>query len=143
MSEPTLIQERAAKFFPATECYQDAAGKKREFLLTLSEPDKCPGYIVSAVENGVVNGYEFDAFSEINPFEALGKVRKKIRKGLATKYLVHEHGRRLLSFDELSGRIGDGGIVVDGTFASFAEFAEILQIYEGSSFSLSINDSAE
>ncbi|HEX6384308.1 MAG TPA: hypothetical protein VF177_06535, partial [Anaerolineae bacterium] len=60
--------------------------------------------------------------------------------GLATRYLIEQFGRRFPGHDRLKGRIGFGGVVVDGEFVSFAELCSILDTYEGFQFSLTIVD---
>lgn len=65
-------------------------------------------------------------------------LRDKIRRGLATRYLSVEQGQRRLSHDSFKGRIGYGGVVVDGEFISFDELSYMLQTYEGFQISLTI-----
>jgi hypothetical protein len=72
--------------FPASETFVDCCGKQREFALELLQT--ASGYFVRATERASGNdGYAFAAHSETDPFLALGKLRSKIREGLATRYL--------------------------------------------------------
>jgi hypothetical protein len=56
------------------------------------------GYTVRASEEGSKGlGYEFGAYSETSPYRALGRVRKKMYRGLATRYLASSGaGRSML-----------------------------------------------
>lgn len=140
MNKERIILEKASEFFPHTETYLDASGINREFVLNLREVMGDGGYIVTAIETDVEDGYEFESYSETNPFNALASVRSKIRRGLATKYLLLEEDRVALRFDEFQGRIGSGGVIIDGQFITFAELCEMLQVYEGFSITLSITN---
>ena len=134
-------EESPEEFFPTVESFLDYTGKKREFVIELMV--QTTGYFLRAREkrqHGDEGGYEFAAYSPANPFYALGILRGKIRRGLATRYLVVEQGERTPSHDRLKGHIGYGGVVVDGEFISFAELCAILDTYEGSPFSLTIVD---
>lgn len=128
-------------FFPKTETYPDFAGRKHTFVIALLELPS--GYFLRAQEepdSDLDDGYMFAAYSPTDPFFALGLLRDRIRRGLATRYLLSEGGRRRLSHDRAKGRIGSGGVVIDGKFVSFDEFSVMLQSYEGFSFSLAIQD---
>lgn len=127
------------EFFPAVESLSDFSGKQREFVIELMV--QATGYFLRARERrraGDKGGYEFAAYSPASPFFALGALRDKIRKGMATRYLDTEHGQRGLSHDRLKGRVSHSGVVVDGQFISFEEFSSILATYEGSQFSLTV-----
>ena len=140
MSDKKTVLEKASDFFPHAETHIDASGTNRKFILSLREVGDDEGYVVRAIEPEVEIGYEFEAYSETNPFNALATVRSKIRKGLATKYLSLEKEGAVLRFDEFQGRIDFGGVVIDGQFIPFAELCEILQVYEGFSINVSITD---
>lgn len=127
--------------FPIVESYADFSGKQREFVIEWQPHPR--GYFLRATEKRQSqedDGYQFSAYSPTDPFYALGVLRDKIRRGLATRYLTSEQGSRQLSHDRLKGRIGYGGIVVDGEFISFDELGYLLQTYEGFQFSLVIVD---
>jgi hypothetical protein len=127
--------------FPMEDSFADFSGKQREFVLTLQPHPR--GYFLRATEKRQSHeddGYHFAAYSPTDPFFALGLLRDKIRRGLATRYLTSEQGSRHFSHDRVKGRIGSGGVVVDGEFISFDEFGTMLQTYEGSQFSLTIVD---
>lgn len=128
-------------YFPAVESFPDFNGNRREFVIDLHV--QASGYFLRAREKRPYEdegGYEFAAYSPSDPFFALGVLRDKIRKRLATRYLFAEKGDLSLSHDRLKGHIDSGGVVVDGEFFSFDDFCSILQTYEGFQFSLVIAD---
>jgi hypothetical protein len=128
--------------FPRTEEFVDFAGHTRKFTVRL---DPIPiGHCVTAIEEAEGDdGYVFRAFSSVDPFQALGDLRKRIPKLLSVRHLVRRDGRLSLTHDRLRGRISSGGVVVDGIFLTFDELAELLQVYEGFQFDLKIVDSSE
>jgi hypothetical protein len=128
--------------FPSSEEFTDFAGRTRRF--TLEQYPVPLGYGVCASEDVEGDdGYVFRAFSTVDRFQALGDLRKRIRKLLSVRHLVKQDGRLSLTHDRLRGRIDDGGVVVDGIFLTFNRFAELLQTYEGFQFDLKIIDSSE
>ncbi|MCE5227010.1 MAG: hypothetical protein LLG05_14290 [Porphyromonadaceae bacterium] len=114
--------------FPQKEDFLDFEGKKREFVYLIHKNDL--GFMVRAKETKDI-GYEFHAFSEINPLNALGELRQKIKKRLSTRYLQKEEGRYNLYHDEAKGQIGYGGVIIDGVFIPFEQLNEMIQTYEG------------
>jgi len=133
--------------FPMEEEVEDHAGRARRFLITFHEGPL--GFTVRAQEKEAQGtGYEFEAFSETSPYNALGRLRKKMYRGLATRHISRSpHGYRMLH-DKLSGRIssdGNGGavMVVDGIPLSIDDLADILISHEGWSFDLTIIHSLE
>ena len=128
--------------FPTSEEFTDFAGRKRKF--TLEQFPVPSGYGVCASEDVEGDdGYVFRAFSTVDPFHALGDLRKTIRKLLSVRHLVEQDGRLSLTHDRLRGRIDYGGVVVDGIFITFDRLAELLQTYEGFQFDLKIVDSSD
>jgi len=126
--------------FPMEETFTDCRGAEREFVISAKKFGS--KYFVTATERNRGDGYEF-AISSTDPYAALGQLRSKIRRGLSTRYLTYEEGKLALSHDELKGRIGFGGVVIDGDFISFKDFVEMLQTYEGWQFSLRIADPSD
>src|SRR5262245_39750206 len=113
---------------------EDYRGRKRLFSITCGEGPL--GFTVRAHEkNAQGAGYEFAVFSEISPYSALGRLRQKIHRGLATRHISKSpRGCRMLH-DTLSGRMasdGTGGlvVVVDGIALSIDDLAEILISHE-------------
>ena len=128
------------EFFPTIESFPDFSGERREFVIELEIQSR--GYFLRANERRTDGeaGYTFGAYAPGDPFFARGQLRDRIRRGLATRYLIVEHGRRALSHDRLKGTIGFGGVIVDGEFITFQEFCSILDTYEGFQFSLTTAD---
>jgi len=129
----------AASSFPLRESFVDCCGRVREFIIDFSRSED--QRFLTAVEATDAQGrYEFAAMSESDPYQALGQLRRTIRRELSTRYLQSNGGRLALSHDALKGRIAYGGVAVDGQFVSFAELLELLQTYEGFHLSLEIHD---
>lgn len=105
------------------------------------------GFTVRAEEDGKEGGgYEFGAYSETSPYDALGRVRMKMRRGLATRYLSRASGSVGLLHDQMKGHIAwsqDHGIhvVVDGVPLDMEDVRTILSAYEG--VELTITDALE
>jgi hypothetical protein len=128
--------------FPRTDEFVDFSGRARKFTIKLHQLPL--GYVVSAVEDVEGDdGYVFKAFSPVDPFQALGDLRKKIPKLLSVRHLVKRDGRLSMTHDRLRGRIAYGGVVVDGIFLTFDQLAELIQTHEGFQFDLKIVDSCD
>lgn len=70
--------------FPKTDEYVDFSGRRRVFTPELIELPS--GFRLRATERKRGNGgYEFEAFSRVDPIEALADLRKRIPKMLATR----------------------------------------------------------
>jgi hypothetical protein len=128
--------------FPKEEKFLDFEGKERIFDYLIYELATGYGYSIRAKERKD-NGYEFQAISESNLFNALGELRQKIRKRLSTRYLQEEHGHFHFYHLEAKGHISSGGAVIDGKFIAFDQLSLILQTYEGFLFELKIQDLSE
>ena len=133
--------------FPIREEVEDYAGRQRLFVITCHEGGL--GFTVRATEEGSGGtGYEFAAYSETSPYSALGRVRDKMRRGLATRYITGGIGDYQMTHDRVFGRIssdGDTGVVlfIDGIPLSMEDFAKILSSHEGWAFELKIVDALE
>ena len=132
--------------FPLREEAEDFSGKMRTFLIDCHEG--ALGFTVRAQEQGAEDGYEFAAYSETSPYSALGRVRQKMYRGLATRHITGAPGSYRMLHDSLSGRItshGAGGVllVVDGVPLSLEEIGSILASHEGWNFELQITDALE
>jgi hypothetical protein len=130
--------------FPIRDEVEDFAGTKRSFLISCFEGPL--GYTVRAREEGVEHpgGYEFAAYSETTPYDALGRVRDKMQRDLATRHLSTSSGGRQMLHRELRGRITSDGsgvvLVVDGIPLDANELASLLSTFEGWAFELRIED---
>lgn len=132
------------KDFPFREDFEDFLGKMRSFVVDCYEGPL--GYTVRArEENPKGKGYEFAVYSETSPYSALGSLRDKARRSMATRSLSSGHD---MLHDKLRGRItsdGHGGalLVVDGLAVDMDELARFLLAHEGWEFELSILDALE
>ncbi len=130
--------------FPLREEFEDFSGKKRTFVVNCHEGPF--GYTVRAREEKPKSeGYEFAAFSETNPYSALGRLRDKARKSMATRHLGSGHD---MLHDKLQGRItsdGNGGalLVVDGLAVDMGKLSRFFSTHEGWEFELIIKDALE
>ncbi|HEX5180567.1 MAG TPA: hypothetical protein VFW04_14615 [Gemmatimonadaceae bacterium] len=125
--------------FPTAETFVDCCGEPHEFALELLRT--ASGYFLRATECASKDdGYAFAAHSETGPYLALGRLRSKLQKGLATRYLAAGETQPRLGHDVAVGRISYGGVVVDGQSLTFDELAAILSVYEGWQFKLEIVD---
>ena len=107
------------------------------------------GVTVRAEEEGSAGvGYKFAAYSETSPYSALGRLRQKMYRGLATRHIGGAPGRYRMLHDRLSGRItsdGGGGVVlvVDGIPLDIDDLVSILVSHEGWGFEMQIVDALE
>jgi hypothetical protein len=133
--------------FPMKEEVEDFSGRMRAFTIACHEVPL--GFTVRAEEDGTEgNGYQFAVYSETTPYQALGRLRQKMRKALATRHLSGAGGSPQMLHDTLRGRItsdGDGGVllVVDGTPLDIDDLATLLLSHEGWEFELRIVDALE
>jgi hypothetical protein len=79
---------------------------------------------------------------------ALGRLRQKMYRGLATRHVTGSPGAYRMLHDRLSGRIAsdsNGGVVlvVDGVAVGIEDLASILMTHEGWGFELQIVDALE
>ena len=135
------------KDFPIREEVEDFAGKKRTFEITCYERDL--GYTVRAIEEPPEKiGYEFAAYSETSPYDALGRLRRKMYRGVATRHITGSSGSYHMTHEKLSGRITcdpDAGmlVVVDGVPLNMDDLARILETHEGFGIEIQIVDALE
>ena len=133
--------------FPMREEVEDYAGRGRVFVITCHEGGL--GFTVRATEEGREGtGYEFAAYSETSPYSALGRVRDKMRRGLATRHITGSRGAYQMTHDQLRGRISSDRetgvfVVVDGIPLTMEDLAEILSTHEGWGLELRIVDALE
>lgn len=120
--------------FPIRDEVCDFSGRKRSFLITYYEVGL--GFTLTAREERKDGwGYEFQAFSETSPYNALWSLRQRMHRALATRHLVRSKGEHELLHDTLRGRIttrdGEAVLVVDGRPVTLGQLARILRTYEG------------
>lgn len=130
--------------FPIREAFEDFSGEMRAFVIDCHEGPL--GYTVRAREEKPKGeGYEFAAYSETSPYDALRRLREKARRSLATRHLSRGHD---MLHDRLRGRITSdvhGGVllVVDGIAVDMDQLARLLSPLDGWEFELSIIDALE
>ncbi len=133
--------------FPIRESVEDFASKQRKFVINCHEGGL--GFTVRASEEGKDGlGYEFAAYSETSPYSALGRVRQKMSRRLATRYTTTSRGDRRMLHDKLKGRITSGGesrvvLVVDGIPLGIEEIESFFKSHEGWEFEMRIVDALE
>ena len=132
--------------FPMREEVEDHAGGTRTFVINCHEGGR--GWTVRAEGRRRGKGYEFAAYSETSPYSALGGLRQKMYRGVATRHISGSPGAYHMLHDKLSGRItsdGNGGVVlvVDGLAVGAENLASILLSHEGWRFELQILDGLE
>ena len=133
--------------FPIEEEVEDHAGRTRTFVITCHE--RPFGFTVRAEEKRRrETGYEFAVYSETTPYNALGRLRQKMYRAVATRHIAGSPGSYRMLHDKVKGRIttdGQGGVllVVDGLPLSIDEFASVLKCHEGWDFEMTIVDSLE
>jgi hypothetical protein len=136
-----------AEDFPIREEVEDHAGRRRAFVINCHEGGL--GFTVRAEEEGSPDaGYQFAAYSETSPYSALGRLRQKMRRGVATRHLTGSSGANEMLHDKLSGRItsdsnGDLVLVVDGKGVGIENLVAMLLTHEGWEFELQIVDALE
>ena len=133
--------------FPMREEVEDYAGRTRSFVINCHEGGL--GFTVRAEEEGRRGaGYQFASYSETSPYNALGRLRQKMYRGVARRHVTGSPGAYRMLHDTLSGRItsdGKGGVelVVDGISLGIDDLASILGTHEGWGFELQIVDALE
>jgi len=132
--------------FPIRQEVEDFSGRKRSFVIDCHEGPL--GFTVRASEVGKEGlGYEFASYSETSPYAALGRVRDKMARGLATRHLSSVKGPREMLHDSLEGRItvraGEVVVVVDGIALGIEDLARFLAAREGWGFEMRILDSLD
>jgi hypothetical protein len=126
---------------------EDYAGQARVFVIDCHEGGL--GFTVRATEEGLQGtGYEFAAYSETSPYSALGRVRDKMRRGLATRHITGPPGDYQMTHDYVRGRISSDRetgvfLVVDGIPLTMEDVAKLLGTHEGWTFELRIADALE
>ena len=133
--------------FPMREEVEDYTGRPRAIVINCHEAGF--GFTARAEEEGRPgDGYQFAAYSETSPYRALGRLRQKMHRALATRHVTGSPGAYRMLHDKLSGRItsdGKGGVVlvVDGIALGIGDLASILEAHEGWGFEMRIVDALD
>jgi hypothetical protein len=137
--------ERGGKAdFPIREEVEDHAGRRRSVVINCHEGRL--GFTVCAEEEGSPGaGYHFAAYTETSPYSALGRLRQKMYRGVATRHITGSPGAYKMLHDRLRGRItsdGNGSVVlvVDGVRFDIQNLGSMLLTHEGWEFELQIVD---
>jgi hypothetical protein len=136
--------------FPLRDDFCDCCGQRRWFVISMDDVQL--GYSLSAREEGAEgdDGYIFREFDANSPFLALGRLRRRIQHALAIRHLEERvPGEFLPLHDTLRGRItyssAEDGVafVIDGKLVTLAQFAKIVQMFEGWQFRLDFLEDGE
>jgi hypothetical protein len=141
------IADDLERRFPLEEEFIDYSGQSRPFRITLKK-SMADDFYVRAEDLSEHGIYEFEVYSPVYSAgalsSALGKLRRKISKGVSTRYLyVGADGKKGLTHGQMKGRISHVGIIVDGQALSFKALEEILVTFEGFKISIKIGSPAE
>lgn len=138
-----MLDKELEKTLPRIEEYIDCCGQTIKFQLYL-ERSFDPGFLLVAQEvTDNEYGYCFRVFAEANPFDGLGRLRMKIRRGISKKYLIRKGESTYLSHDELSGLITNFGLVVDGELLSWKALRDLLLIKQGCQIDMKLSGNDE
>jgi len=121
------------------ESFVDCADRRRQFDLTIHD---IPGSGFSGHAEEITadgrHGYAFSSLSTASLPLALGRLRVKIRAGLAQRFLIAEDDHLEMPLERLCGRIDREGLVVDGRLLDWEALRSLLEPYEGWDFDLHI-----
>lgn len=130
--------------FPLREAFTDCAGQTRHFVISYFPASL--GFGVQAKEEGKDGeGFFFREFDATSPYLALGRIRGRIEKALATRHIEQrEPGDFRFTHRTLRGRIsysdGQVAFVIDGQLLTLQQFAKMVETFEGFEFRLDIRD---
>jgi hypothetical protein len=136
--------------FPLRDDFCDCCGRRRRFVISMEDVQL--GYSLRATEEPAEgeDGYYFREFDANSPFLALGRLRGRIQRALATRHLEERApGDFLALHDTLRGRISyssdndELAFVIDGKSLTLAQFAKIVEVFEGCQFRLDFLEEGE
>jgi hypothetical protein len=132
------------KDFPIRQAFTDCSGQSRRFVISYFRASL--GFGVQAEEEGKEGqGFFFREFDATSPYLALGRIRGRIEKALATRHIEQrEPGNYQATHRTVRGRISysDGAVafVIDGQLLTLPQFAKMVETFEGFEFRLDIRD---
>ena len=132
------------KDFPFHQTFTDCAGQTRHFLVSYFPASL--GFGVQAEEEGKDGqGFYFREFDATSPYLALGRLRGRIEKALATRHIVEvEPGDFQVTHRTVRGRIsysdGEVAFVIDGQLLTLQQFGKMVETFEGFEFQFDIGD---
>jgi hypothetical protein len=130
--------------FPLREMVEDAFGVERSFLITY-QASGINFRVTAEEEDRGGLGYRFTAYSEASPYYALGPLRERMYRSLATRHVTKRGSGYRMLHDTLRGWIttdaaGEVVVVVDGIPLTMEDLREILAGHEGFQVRLEIAD---
>lgn len=132
------------KDFPIRQAFTDCSGQNRCFVISYFPASL--GFGVQAEEEGKEGqGFYFREFDATSPYLALGRLRGRIRKALATRHIEQrEPGNFQATHQTVRGRIsysdGEVAFVIDGQLLTLQQFGKMVETFEGFEFRLDIQD---
>lgn len=135
------------KDFPLHDLVEDYLGNQRPFTICCHATGI--GFRLIAEEDGKDGlGYQFSAYSETSPFNALFHLRGKMHRLLSMRHITTSAGRYSPLHNKLIGRItykeGPGIVyIIDGIMLTGDDLAEIFSMHEGWQFSIEFADFSE
>jgi hypothetical protein len=130
--------------FPIRQAFTDCAGQDRHFIISYFHASL--GFGVQAEEEGKDGqGFFFREFDATSPYLALGRLRGRIEKALATRHIEQrEPGNFQVTHRTVRGRIsysdGEVAFVVDGQLLTLRQFGKMVETFEGFEFCFDIGD---
>ena len=131
----------------------DAAGQQHLFHFLMRHLGDRLCLEAFELEQGKPAGYRFQVVgpADIDPFDLMGSLVKRIRDGLARHYLVEDELGLAIAGSEVRGRIGcdlNFGLstpllVIDGREVKWDHFGQMLMTFEGWRFNLVIEDPSD
>jgi hypothetical protein len=133
--------------FPEFDVFQDYKGKEVRFIYNLFDA----GNIFSLrAREDTKNDYarEFTAYDSKNPFNALLKMRNKIKEELNKRYFTEERGKLFeeMNFDYFRGNItydsqnSEACLIIDGKKMSMCDLERIIASHEGFQIEIRITE---
>lgn len=132
------------KDFPFRQTFTDCAGQARHFVISCFPASL--GFGVQAEEEGKDGqGFVFREFDATSPYLALGRLRGRIEKALATRHIEQrEPGNFQATHQTLRGRVsysdGQVAFVIDGQLLTLRQFAKMVETFEGFEFRMNFRD---
>jgi len=132
------------KDFPVRQAFTDCSGQTRHFVISYFRASL--GFGVQAEEQGKDGqGFFFREFDATSPYLALGRLRARIRKALATRHIEQsEPGHFQATHQTVRGRIsycdGEVAFIIDGQLLTLPQFGKMVETFEGFEFRLDIRD---
>ena len=132
------------KDFPIRQAFTDCSGQDRYFGISYFRASL--GFGVQAEEEGKDGqGFYFREFDATSPYLALGRLRGRIEKALATRHIEQrEPGDFQATHRTVRGRIsysnGEVAFVIDGQLLTLRQFGKMVETFEGFEFRLDIGD---